>query len=1368
MRSKRPGTKRQAGGCFPYPLVVLSQGRVVGKYEAVRRIATGGMGEIFLGRQLGLAGFERFVILKTLLPQYTDNEEMRTQFFDEARIVGSINHPNVVAMYELGEADGTYFIAMEHINGVDLATLLREGERAGRRPPPRVVAAMIRDAAAGLDSAHHAVSADGRRLNIIHRDVSPQNIMVRRDGHVKVVDFGVAMADNRSTLSESGMLKGKFAYLAPEQIQGAEIDARCDQFPLGAVAWELLAGRRLFKCDNQLQVFKLIISENVEPPSHFNSDVPPTLDAVVLRLLERDPERRFSNIGDAAAALQHVVDSIGGPVDEVARYVESVVGAQLKSALEIKPQASTEAIVCPRCGEVRERGRRFCSACGADTGSAARPRSTPGAVMFSDGTGGEDAVDLRSTKIVVEGTGEQLTTPGHRQAREAAVAALATATAEAQPLAAGEGSAAPTELDLQAPRIALTAIWYRLLGMTEIAAAAPGAILEAAVAELHRRLGEVAEAHGGALVPLTAGVGVLLFGTGGASPDDADAAIRCAADMPRILEDMPAGLDGQVELRAAVASGEAEVGANGVRGAPIVEAQRVCDAEDRAAILVAQSTLRVCARTVSRAARQITVLDDNNDPFSAAELVGDRASLPATSLKGRDRVRAELTMLFEAAAHSRAPAVVVLGDAGMGKSATLQEAAAFAQWKGLVVARATCRSNEPVCPLYDIRQLVFTLACSVAEAMQDRSSLQLVGETRWQSGLTALPGLTEADQRRLHHLVSGEDPPLAMALGVHRILLRASVTRFFGSVARNLGLCLLIDDLHAMDPLSFGLLTYTLSLLSGCRAICVASARPTLARHVWPNVARTTLEPLPADAIHDAAHSVSGDAALGPRALALVVERARGNPTAARAAAQLLFSRGLLAPVPGSLELRTDVDKAKVPVTLPQIVVAQLMTLGEGARAEMQLQAAHGEAWLSPSGTQSPQDVAVQQECLGSGLAAVLSQPAVRDVTRAQIEKIDLPALHAKLAARVELVVEAAGTASPPHFTSLLAYHLAQSGDRVAAHQVALAAARAEHVLGVGVSAEEFATRMFAVAPGQTAAGGMVPAVRQQMRTIAEKDPGSLFEMAAFATEALVEAQDPRAPAVVAALLPLVPARANARAAARAYRQQGIALADYHRPDLALTPLETALELASFAGDQALELRVRTDFAAALEDGGDAESALAQLLEVVKAMEALPPERRDELVGWQAPLSVARLRIRRGEFDEARDAIATAQAHVVRTSSLLGQAEVYGAQSSLAANERDLQGSTRWSEQAIAYADAAGDVLASVELRQATARRLSVVRREEAKNMLLEALDLAAAGAWPEGYATTAALLSDLTEQAPADGTARVATPRQPRRRRRG
>ena len=279
-------------------------GLIAGKYQLLRRIAQGGMAEVYLARQTGLEGFEKLVVIKRILPHLVESQDFVRMFLDEARTAADLRHPNVVQIFEIGEDAGTYYIAMEFLHGQDIRRVMRRQAEQGGRVPLQHALQMIIDAANGLDHAHKKKDLQGRALNIIHRDISPQNIIVTYDGTTKIVDFGIAKAASQSTQTASGVLKGKYSYMSPEQASGRNLDQRTDQFALGIVLWELVTMRRLFKQQSEILTLHAIIEGDIAPPRQVLASVPPALNDIVMKTLSVDRNDRYADCRAMAEALE--------------------------------------------------------------------------------------------------------------------------------------------------------------------------------------------------------------------------------------------------------------------------------------------------------------------------------------------------------------------------------------------------------------------------------------------------------------------------------------------------------------------------------------------------------------------------------------------------------------------------------------------------------------------------------------------------------------------------------------------------------------------------------------------------------------------------------------------------------------------------------------------------------------------------------------------------------------------------------------------------------------------------------------------------------------------------------------------------------
>ncbi len=284
------------------------------RYRIIERIAIGGMAEVYLAAHGQLAGFQTPVVIKRVLPHLACEPEFIEMFLDEARIAAALHHPNVVSILEVFRERDEYFLVMELVQGESLARVLRKMNDAHERVPPMLAAHIASQVAAGLHHAHTYCDANGQPLHIVHRDVSPQNILVTYEGTVKVIDFGVARAMNRLTHTRTGGFKGKLGYSSPEQVRRDRVDARSDQFALGVVLWEMLTGHRLFHRETELDTVNAICSQPT-PPMRAFADVPPALAEVVVRALHKEPAERFESLQEMELALTRcLVDtSMAGP-----------------------------------------------------------------------------------------------------------------------------------------------------------------------------------------------------------------------------------------------------------------------------------------------------------------------------------------------------------------------------------------------------------------------------------------------------------------------------------------------------------------------------------------------------------------------------------------------------------------------------------------------------------------------------------------------------------------------------------------------------------------------------------------------------------------------------------------------------------------------------------------------------------------------------------------------------------------------------------------------------------------------------------------------------------------------------------------------
>ena len=317
----------------------------LGRYQLLRKIAVGGMAEIYLARVTGAAGFEKQVVVKRILPQLAEDDEFYQMFLDEARIAATLQHPNVVQIFDVQEADGEHFIAMEYLDGADLLTVRRILAERRQGLPIQHSVYIVSGVAAGLHYAHEKVGLDGTPLRIVHRDVTPQNVLLTRDGGVKLVDFGIAKATNRMSSTGLGTLKGKLAYMSPEQVRSAPVDRRSDIYSLGIILFELTTGRRLYRGMSELEIIQQVADTPVPPPSSILAGYPAELETIVLRALSRDPATRYQTALELqreleAFARRHGAQSSALALSEWVAPLLAIAEQQVEARLQ-RRQAAT-------------------------------------------------------------------------------------------------------------------------------------------------------------------------------------------------------------------------------------------------------------------------------------------------------------------------------------------------------------------------------------------------------------------------------------------------------------------------------------------------------------------------------------------------------------------------------------------------------------------------------------------------------------------------------------------------------------------------------------------------------------------------------------------------------------------------------------------------------------------------------------------------------------------------------------------------------------------------------------------------------------------------------------------------------------------
>jgi serine/threonine protein kinase len=326
-----------------------------GEYLLLERLSQGGMAVVFRVKSFGISGFQKFFALKRMLPSLAEDPDFVTMFIDEAKIAAGLEHGNICHIYEFGRLDDFLYQVMEYIDGLDLRRMSRKLNKKGQRLSVAMVIYIMARACEGLDYAHRKADAQGRHLEIIHRDISPQNIMVSYEGVVKVIDFGVAKARSRMSHTDAGIIKGKFAYVPPELVLGEDGDHRCDIYSMGVVLWELLTGERLFVRDNELETLRAVTQGDVKPPSLVAPDIPSNVEEVILRALALDPDDRQQSAEELQVDLDRCL--LQGDVTMNAYVLRQFLGTHFAQAIEKERKRQRYFATLDAEGCVAEPGR---------------------------------------------------------------------------------------------------------------------------------------------------------------------------------------------------------------------------------------------------------------------------------------------------------------------------------------------------------------------------------------------------------------------------------------------------------------------------------------------------------------------------------------------------------------------------------------------------------------------------------------------------------------------------------------------------------------------------------------------------------------------------------------------------------------------------------------------------------------------------------------------------------------------------------------------------------------------------------------------------------------------------------------------------
>ncbi|WP_224364658.1 serine/threonine-protein kinase [Hyalangium versicolor] len=1280
---------------------------IFGKYALLRRLAAGGMGEIYLARQVGVSGFDRPVILKSLLPELLEQEGSVDMFLDEARVAGRLNHPNVVAVYEVGEWQGTFYIAMEYIEGEDLVKLARAARRNGAPLSPRICAEVIRDAALGLDHAHHATDPRGAPLQIVHRDISPQNIMVRLDGVTKVVDFGVAKAANRVTRTATGMVKGKFRYMSPEQIRGLQLDGRSDQFALGAVLWELCTNRPLFEGEAPVDIMRRIVGAPAPRPSQVLTDgLHPMLESIILRMLDRNRDARFARCADIARALQTYLDETPLPSGDnvssvVTRHVGESVRARWTEAMtELDPnlpsKASDSTLRCPRCGLVTSRLNRFCPQCGSAFVATGIPQQPLG---------------QSDTSPTV--------TQGIRIDVETAPPTQSPMTVPERPLALVRDASRATDAHPLKRKLAIVSV--KLEGVEALRQRLGEEAGLEAVSRLLELPALAADRHSAEVLLLTEERWCLAFGLPAAQQDDPLRAVRCALELRQAVADL--GLEPAPVLRLGIDFGITLVSGGQGRspwratGAGLDRATAVANAATPGELL-AGAALRTLLESKVQFGQARSLGGTEESAYRIEALGGKaRAALPWV---GRAEALASAEAVVERARKRMGGARLFLGTPGMGKSRLMEAVAErAARATPLRVLSASGEEAAAAGVMGLVRVLLLRLAQLLGPAPTSEPLAPLV-----KLGFSSVE--ISAAWRRLSQ--GGAAGQLQAG--------NAALADILHKATQPTGLLLLIDDLHRADASSLEFLGAVLTA-PGSQVALVGTTTPDALPSRLVALPVTHLEGLPRGELRSLL-TVAFGGPLSPEVESLLADRSRGNPSFALELMRSLVEGGALHLLGGQWQATAPLTQTTLPDSLALVLSARLDRLLLEAQRFLSRAAVEGKSFSSAliaaslredTGGPSVVEALIMEGWLvpvAEGTDTLrFGQDLTREVLLSRLPQSMLRSSHQALAEALERDTFAS---EPARLVRIADHLLAAASPRAAA-----ACEKAGDWLaarGEWRTATEYLRRTLGDAPGAT------PPEQQRQ-----------LEVLARAASCLAQVDPAAIDALVTPWLDRIPATRAPSAWAEVVRRQATAELKLGRIPDAEARLTAAQGLVS--ADPELEGWILGDLARVREARGDFAGASALLIQAFQRMGGKPARNPDFY--WEHLNLLGRLQHRLGKPDQARVSFTRAHEQARGASSAMGQAKALSNLAGLKSLSGESAAALGDLERALALAQQAGDVQEVARIHYNAGRILVAVgRAPEGRDRLEKARDRARLAGWREGEALAIQSLDSLSARPPS------------------
>ncbi|WP_342376944.1 protein kinase [Myxococcus stipitatus] len=1288
---------------------------VFGRYAVLNRLAVGGMGEIFLARQVGVSGFERTVILKSLLPDLLEQEGSLEMFLDEARVAARLNHPNVVSVFEVGEWEGTFYIAMEYIEGEHLGRLSRTASRTGSALSPSVCAEVIRDAALGLDHAHHAVDAQGLPLELVHRDISPQNIMVRLDGVTKVVDFGVAKASNRSTRTRTGILKGKLRYMSPEQVRNQPLDGRSDQYALGVVLWELVTHRPLVETDNPPEAMRRIALTPALKPSMLVDGVSPRLDAIILRMLAKPREQRFERCADVARALQEYLDENSrGPEDSVSATAERLVGEMVRSRMRestvglgnLLPRGSVSTVSCPRCGQSTSGTSRFCPHCGSALGVVAP--ETPSGGSSRPAVAKADVAEVTTGQFVdAEAPPTELQEASTQPAVEASRLLEGAPAATARIRGRESGSL----------KRKLVIVTVELEGADSLRQTVGEEEGMETLGQLMDLAASTAERHEAEVVQLTESRWSVAFGLPVSRRDDPLRAVRCALELMRAVETLSLSavlmLKAGLEFDAVLVSGGGGRTPWRVTGAALERSVVLAQAAGAGEVLAGPAAKALLEDGVRFGAERTL---PSGGVWRVEGLGGVVRSVPFV---GRADVLAAARSVVEGVCAGQSGARLFAGGAGMGKSRLLEAVAErAASVASLRVVRTSAEDLRGTGAMGLMRSVLTGLARLLGPAPEG-APLQPLGTL----GFSAQE--VSALWRRLS---SGGPSGLLHAAD-------SAVVETLSRAAHPGGLLLLVDDVHHADVVSLELLMMFLRAPDS-RVALVATTAPDALPVSLAALPYSSLEGMPRLELRMLLEATLG-APPSPEVEKLIVERAHGNPSFALELMRALVDRGAVQRLGGVWHSTAPLASTVLPDSLGLALGARLDLLPAQLQRFLSRAAVEGSVFSSSLVRASLSDDggaadAAELLVMDGWLTELRERPGTFRFQQELARQLLLERQPASAVRRAhQELADALGQesfAAEPAREVRVADHLLAA----ASPQAAVACERAGERLfarGEWRAASDYFMRAMGEGPGATPSSRLwqLGMLTRACTCLAQVEPTAVEPLAGPWLEKLPEAES---------------------LAARAEVVRRIASAELKLGRVASAEARLQAIRAAAAVDPEVEAWVLGERARAREARGDISGAVELLTQAFHRMGGRAARAADFY--WEHLNLLGRLQLRLQQPEKARTSFTRASEQARAAGSLVGQARALSNLAGLRVLAGEHAPALTELERALTLAEQGGDAQEAARIHYNAGRLLGAGGRvAEARERLVRARERARLSGWREGEALATQALGALEAQSP-------------------